>query len=82
MLGGVVTLGVAVYTATTARDQLLDAAETQLSPGQAERALDSGLLELSLAFGLFVVIAGGMQGVLGGLLSIGAGEEAATSGRD
>lgn len=81
VLGGVVTLGVAVYTAATARDQLLDAAETQLSPGQAERALDSGLLELSLAFGLFVVIAGGIQGVLGGLLSIGAGEEEATSGR-
>jgi hypothetical protein len=81
VLGGVVALGIAIYTSATARDQLLDAAETQLSRGQAERALDSGLLELSLAFGLFVVIAGGIQGVLGGLLSIGARDEAATSGR-
>jgi hypothetical protein len=81
VLGGVVALGVALYTAATARDQLLDAAETQLSRAQVERALDSGLLELSLAFGLFVVIAGGVQGILGGLLSIGTREEAATSGR-
>jgi hypothetical protein len=81
VLGGVVALGVALYTAATARDQLLDAAETQLSRGQVERALDSGLLELSLAFGLFVVIAGGVQGILGGLLSIGATDERATSGR-
>ncbi|HJS27733.1 MAG TPA: hypothetical protein VJ913_11480 [Actinomycetota bacterium] len=81
VLGGAVALGVALYTAATARDQLLDAAETQLSRAQVERALDSGLLELSLAFGLFVVIAGGVQGILGGLLSISARDEAAASGR-
>jgi hypothetical protein len=81
VLGGVVALGVALYTAATARDQLLDAAETQLSRGQVEGALESGVLELSLAFGLFVVIAGGIQGILGGLLSIGTGEQAAASGR-
>ena len=76
VLGGLVALGVAAYTAATARDQLRVAAETQLSRGQVERALDSGLLELSLALGLFVVIAGGVQGVLGGLLSIGTGSPA------
>jgi hypothetical protein len=81
VLGGVIALGVALSTAATARNQLLDAAETQLSRAQVERALDSGLLELSLAFGLFVVIAGGIQGILGGLLSIGARDEAAASGR-
>ena len=81
VLGGVVALGVALYTAATARGQLLDAAETQLARGQAERALESGLLELSLAFGLFVVIAGGVQGVLGGLLAIGAPQEPVGSGR-
>jgi hypothetical protein len=81
VLGGIVALGVALYTAATARDQLVDAAETQLSRGQVERALDSGLLELSLAFGLFVVIAGGIQGLLGGLISIGGSDERAGSGR-
>lgn len=81
VLGGVVALGVALYTASTARDQLVDAAATQLSRAQVERALDSGLLELSLAFGLFVVIAGGIQGVIGGLLSIGTREEQPTTGR-
>ncbi len=80
-LGGVVALGVALYTAATARGQLIDAAETELSRGEVERALDSGLLELSLAFGLFVVIAGGIQGVIGGLLSIGARDDATSSGR-
>ena len=81
VLGGVVALGVALYTAVTARDQLLEAAETQLSRAQVERALDSGLLELSLSFGLFVVIAGGIQGLLGGLLAMGARDEAIASGR-
>jgi hypothetical protein len=81
VLGGVVALGIALYTAATARDQLLDAVETQLSRAQAELALDSGVLELSLAFGLFVVLAGGIQGVLGGLLSMGAPKDTAISGR-
>ena len=80
VIGGAVALGVALYTAATARNQLLDAAATQLSRAEVERALDSGLLELSLAFGLFVVIAGGIQGLIGGLLSIGAGEPS-SSGR-
>jgi len=71
-IGGVVALGVGLYTALTAREQLLDAAQGQLPRAEVEAALDSGLLELSIAIGLIIVIAGGAQGILAALLTIGA----------
>jgi hypothetical protein len=71
LLGGIAAAGVGLYTALTARDQLLDAAATQLPRAEIERALNSGLLELSIAIGLYVVIAGGIQGVLAAIVSIG-----------
>jgi hypothetical protein len=70
-IGGLVAFGVGVYTAITAREQLLDAAQGQLPRSEVERALDSGLLELSIAIGLVVVIAGGAQGIVAALLTIG-----------
>ena len=73
-IGGLVAFGVGLYTALTAREQLLDAAQGQVPRAEVERALDSGLLELSIAIGLIVVIAGGAQGILAALLSIGASE--------
>jgi hypothetical protein len=76
-IGGLVAFGVGLYTALTAREQLLDAAQGQLTRAEVERALDSGLLELSIAIGLIVVIAGGAQGIVAALLTIGAGEPAA-----
>jgi len=76
-IGGLVAFGVGLYTALTAREQLLDAAQGQLPRAEVERALDSGLLELSIAIGLIVVIAGGAQGILAALLTIGTSETAA-----
>lgn len=73
-IGGLTAFGVGLYTALTAREQLIDAAQAQLSRGEVERALDSGLLELSIAIGLIVVIAGGAQGIVAALLTIGAAE--------
>lgn len=70
-IGGLLAFGVGLYTAITAREQLLDAAQGQLSRAEVDRALDSGLLELSIAIGLIVVIAGGAQGIVAALLSIG-----------
>ena len=75
-IGGLVAFGVGMYTGLTAREQLLDAAQGQLPRAEVERALDSGLLELSIAIGLIVVIAGGAQGILAALLSIGVSEPA------
>jgi hypothetical protein len=76
-IGGLVAFGVGLYTALTAREQLLDAAQGQLPRAEVERALDTGLLELSIAIGLIVVIAGGAQGIVAALLSIGVSASSA-----
>jgi len=75
-IGGSVVMGVGIYTALTVRDQLLDAAASQLPRAEVERALDTGLLELSIAVGLYLVIAGGAQGILAAMVAIGARDEA------
>lgn len=75
-IGGLVVAGVGIYTALTVRDQLLDAAAVDLPRAEVERALDTGLLELSIAVGLYLVIAGGVQGVLAALLVLGLRDEA------
>jgi hypothetical protein len=77
VIGGVIALGVGLYTALTAREQLLDVAQGQVPRAEVERALDSGLLELSIAIGLVIVIVGGAQGILAALLTIGATRPAA-----
>jgi len=51
-IGGSVVAGVGIYTVLTVRDQLVDAAATQLPRAEVERALDTGLLELSIGVGL------------------------------
>lgn len=76
-IGGLVAMGVGLYTALTAREQLLDAAQGQLPRAEVERALDSGLLELSIAIGLILVVVGGAQGIVAALLAIGVSEPAA-----
>lgn len=75
-IGGLVVAGVGIYTALTVRDQLLDVAAVDLPRAEVERALDTGLLELSIAVGLYLVIAGGVQGVLAALLVLGVRDEA------
>ena len=72
LVGGLVAVGVGLYTAVTARDQLLDAAETDLPRAVVQDALDTGLLELSLAVGLYIVIAGGVLIVLAALVPVGS----------
>jgi hypothetical protein len=75
-IGGLVAFGVGLYTALTATEQLLDATQGRLPRAEVERALDGGLLELSLAIGLIIVIAGGAQGIVAALLSVGVSEPA------
>jgi hypothetical protein len=75
-IGGSVVAGVGIYTALTVRDQLLDAAATQLPTAEVEGALDTGLLELSIGVGLYLVIAGGAQGILAAVVAMGARDEA------
>lgn len=71
-IAGAVVAGVGIYTTLTVRDQLVDAAATQLPRAEVERALDNGLLELSIAMGLYLVIAGGAQGILAAVVAMGA----------
>ena len=74
-IGGLVAAGVGVYTALTIRDQLIDAAASELPRAEVERALDSGLLQLTIAIGLYLVIAGGVQGVVAALVTLGSRDE-------
>jgi hypothetical protein len=74
-IGGLVAAGVGVYTAVTIRDQLVDAAATELPRVEVERALDNGLLQLSIAIGLYLVIAGGIQGIVAALVALGSRNE-------
>jgi hypothetical protein len=71
-IGGLVTVGVGLYTVLTIRDQLVDTAATALPRAEVERALDSGLLELTIGIGLYLVIAGGIQGVVAALVALGS----------
>jgi hypothetical protein len=78
-IGGLVAVGVGLYTVLTIRDQLVEAAATELPRAEVERALDSGLLGLTIGIGLYLVIAGGVQGVVAALLALGSRDEPAAS---
>lgn len=67
-VGGLGAAAIGLYTALTAKGRLLDVVGTELSRAQLERALETGLLRLSIAVGLYVVIAGGLQGILAATL--------------
>ena len=60
----------AIYTARHDPDQLVDAAATELPRVEVERALDNGLLQLTIAIGLYLVIAGGIQGIVAALVAL------------
>jgi hypothetical protein len=74
-IGGVAAAGVGLYTALTIRDQLVEAVATELPRAEVERALDSGLLELTIGVGLYLVIAGGVQGIVAAIVALGSRDE-------
>jgi hypothetical protein len=74
-IGGLVAVGVGLYTALTIRDQLVETMATKLPRAEVERALDRGLLELTIGIGLYLVIAGGVQGVVAALVGLGFRDE-------
>jgi hypothetical protein len=78
-IGGLVAVGVGLYTVLTIRDQLVEAAATELPRAEVERALDTGLLGLTIGIGLYLVIAGGVQGIVAALLALGSRDEPAAS---
>lgn len=75
--GGLVASVVGAYTALTARQRVLDVAG--IIGTQVEGALDSGLFELSMGTGVWLVIVGGVQGVLLSVVALGMRARASTS---
>jgi hypothetical protein len=92
ILAGIVGGGIGLYDALTAKDSVLDAAAEELAPtfgASAEevrvaldQAIDAGQLSVSISIGLYVVIAGGVVALIGGIVGLrgSAAEPAATTG--
>ncbi|MGZ8599144.1 MAG: hypothetical protein ACXWX6_02935 [Actinomycetota bacterium] len=80
VVGGLLAAGVGIYTAVTARDQILDAAVTEIATqfgvpepearSTLELAMDRGEFTLSLKTGIWLVIVGGAIGVLAGIVAM------------
>lgn len=78
-VGGLLAAGVGIYTAVTARDQIVDAAVAEIAAlgvpepearSTLELAMERGELTLSLKTGIWLVIAGGVLGVLAGVVAM------------
>lgn len=79
LFGGIVVAGVGIYTAVTAKGQVIDGAASEIaktlgiSLEQARtavnQAVDAGALKIALDIGLFLVIGGGVIGIVAGLLA-------------
>ena len=80
ILAGIVGGGIGLYDALTAKDSVLDAAAEELAPtfgasaeevrAALDQAIDAGQLSVSISIGLYVVIAGGVVALIGGILGL------------
>jgi hypothetical protein len=80
ILAGIVGGGLGLYDAVTAKDSVLDAAAEDLAPSfgvspdrvraALEQAVDAGQIGVSVSFGLYLVIAGGVVALVGGVLGL------------
>ena len=76
----IVAGGVAVYDAVTAKERVLDEASSQVASSAGvtkdqartllDQAVSSGQVAISLSFGIFVVMAGGVLGFIGGVMGL------------
>ncbi|MFB3739392.1 MAG: hypothetical protein ACE14W_10585 [Candidatus Velamenicoccus archaeovorus] len=79
VIGGLVVAGVGIYTAATAKDQVVDGAAAEIARqldvplAQARDAIrttiDTGLLSIGLEVGLYLVIVGGVLGAAAAVLA-------------
>jgi hypothetical protein len=91
IIAGIVGGGIGLYDALTAKDSVLDAAAEELAPGfeasaqevrtVLDQAIDAGQFSVSISFGLYVVIGGGVVGLAGGILGLRGSGEPAVPGR-
>jgi hypothetical protein len=80
IVAGLVAGGVAVYDAATAKERVLDEASSQVASSAGvtkeqartllDQAVSSGQVAISLSFGIFVVMAGGVLGLIGGVMGL------------
>jgi hypothetical protein len=80
IVAGLVAGGVAVYDAVTAKERVLDEASSQVANSAGvtkdqartllDQAVSSGQVAISLSFGIFVVMAGGVLGLIGGVMGL------------
>jgi hypothetical protein len=85
LLAGLVGGAVGLYDALTAKDSVLDSAAEELAPtlgasvdqvrALLDQAIDSGELSISISIGLYIVIAGGLVALVGGVMSMRGGRE-------
>jgi uncharacterized membrane protein (TIGR02234 family) len=91
ILAGIVGGGIGLYDALTAKDSVLDAAAEELAPtfgasaqqvrAVLDQAIDADQLSVSISFGLYVVIGGGVVALVGGILGLRDASEHAAPGR-
>ncbi len=89
MLGGLVAGGTGLYDMLTAKSTIVDELVSKAAPGSGlpvdqVRALinswfDKGIIKISPEFGIFVVIAGGVLALIGGLMLLATKAEPATA---
>jgi len=80
LIGGAGAAGIAIYTALTAKDQVIDGAATELAKQLGvttdvartaiQQAIDRGQMGVSIDIGLYVVIAAGVIGIVAEILAI------------
>ena len=80
ILVGIVGGGLALYDALTAKDSVLDAAAEELAPAfgvstddvraALDQAVDAGQIGVSVSFGLYLAVAGGVIVMVGGILGL------------
>lgn len=90
MFAGVVGCGIGIYGALTTQDSILDAAAEKLAPSFGstararallDQAVDAGRISFTVGIGVYIVIAGGVLALAGGIAGhrrLGADQAALT----
>lgn len=89
LIGGAIAAGVGIYTATTAKDQVIDGAASEIAKqlsisveaakAAVHQAIDQGALKIGLELGMFVVIGAGVIGIVAALAAMMGGADVAPS---
>lgn len=89
LIGGAMAAGVGIYTAITAKDQVIDSAASEIAKelsvtleqakAAVHQAIDQGALKIGLELGIFVVIGAGVIGIVAAVAATMSGGEVSPS---